>query len=341
MFSVRPRAGLLRSVLVAAIVGAVVVPACTPPTVPDRGVVTAPIGGGREPSVDVAPSAGCSGVVSPIAPGRRTVTIEAGGVTRTAVLDVPAGAAGTAVEASAAPRPLLVSLHPFAMDPAIWDSYSALATAGTARGYVVVTPLGSAPGPRWAVPGGLAADVDDLAFISALVDHIGRVTCVDRNRVFAVGFSAGAAMAQALSCTMPDRFAAVAGSGGVNLTSLCPGAPPTDVLVLHGTADPIVPPAGSQVPFSPPVGLAVAAVVAVDAARAGCDPVPELDRPEPSVLHERYRGCADGRRVESLTLIGAGHTWAGSPNPLLELVAGPTNTDISATATVLDFFGSG
>ncbi|HMX07363.1 MAG TPA: PHB depolymerase family esterase [Microthrixaceae bacterium] len=185
------------------------------------------------------------------------MTIEAGGVTRTAVLDVPAGAAGTAVEASAAPRPLLVSLHPFAMDPAIWDSYSALATAGTARGYVVVTPLGSAPGPRWAVPGGLAADVDDLAFISALVDHIGRVTCVDRNRVFAVGFSAGAAMAQALSCTMPDRFAAVAGSGGVNLTSLCPGAPPTDVLVLHGTADPIVPPAGSQVPFSPPVGLAV------------------------------------------------------------------------------------
>ena len=62
--------------------------------------------------------------------------------------------------------------------------------------------------------------------------------------------------------------------------------------------------------------------------------MPELDRPEPSVLRERYRGCADGRRVESLTLIGAGHTWAGSPNPLLELVAGPTNTDISATATV-------
>ncbi len=48
-------------------------------------------------------------------------------------------------------------------------------------------------------------------------------------------------MSQALSCALPWRMAAVAGSGGTNLTDLCPDSPPTDVLVMHGSADPIAP----------------------------------------------------------------------------------------------------
>lgn len=137
---------------------------------------------------------------------------------------------------------------------------------------------------------------------------------------------------------MPDRFVGVAGSGGVNLTSLCPGSPGTDVLVMHGTADPIVPPAGSELPLSPPIGLSVAEVVATDAARSGCAAVPVVDFPAPTVRRGTYKGCTDGRRVQQLELVNAGHTWAGSPNALLELVTGPTNTDVGATAVVLDFF---
>ncbi|MBS1836318.1 MAG: hypothetical protein JST64_01340 [Actinobacteria bacterium] len=310
---------------------AIVAAACTPPTVPDPGVIAPPAGGGRDPSVDVAPSSGCSPYSAGLPAGRSTVSIVVGATTRTSLVDVPS-------TPSTSPRRLLVSLHPFLMDPQTWDWYSGLAEAGNARGYIVVTPLGSQPGPRWAVPGGLASDTDDLTFIGALVDHVEQHSCIDRNRVFAAGFSAGAAMAQALSCTMPGRFAGVAGSGGVNLTSLCPDSPGTDTLVLHGSADPIVPPAGSQIPFTPPVGLAVATVVAQDAARAGCDPIPVIDQPAPSVHRELFRHCGDGRRVEYLSLIGAGHTWAGSPNALLEIVTGPTNTAISATTTVLDFF---
>jgi polyhydroxybutyrate depolymerase len=232
----------------------------------------------------------------------------------------------------------VVSLHPFLVTPEAWEAYSGLAAAAVARGDVVLTPLGSDPGPRWAVPGGLASDANDLAFIAALLDHVEDDGCVDRNRVFAAGFSAGAAMAQAVSCTMPERFAAVAGSGGVNLTALCPDAPGTSALVLHGTADPIAPPGGSQVPFAPPLGLSVDAVVAQNAERAGCTAVPEVDRPSPSVVRSRYRDCTDGRRVIALSLVGAGHTWAGAPNPLLELVTGPTATELSATEAVLDFF---
>ena len=42
--------------------------------------------------------------------------------------------------------------------------------------------------------------------------------------------------------------------------------------------------------------------------------------------------------MEYWRLLGAGHTWAGSTAPLLEVVAGPTTTSIDANDVVLDFF---
>lgn len=304
--------------------------ACTPPTQPAPGVVVPGPDRGRDPSVDVAPSAGCAtGEALPA--GRTVVTVEVDGAHRVSLLDVPTAP-------SDEPRPVLVSLHPFLVGPEGWDGYSGLAAAATERGYVVLTPLGSDPGPRWAVPGGLQSEARDLEFIGALLDHVEDNGCVDRNRETAAGFSAGAAMAQALSCTMPGRIAAAAGSGGVNLTDLCPDSPGTSMLILHGTADPIAPPSGSEVEFAPPLGLSVDSVAATDAARAGCAPEPTIDQPFPSVRRSTWTGCSDDRRVQRLDMLGAGHTWAGSTNPLLEIVTGPTNTDISATSTVLDFF---
>jgi polyhydroxybutyrate depolymerase len=300
-------------------------PTSPPPTVlppgPDQGI---------EPGGGVLPSTGCTAPAADALPvGRSHLQVPWQGGTRGAYVDVPTP--GTE------PSPLLVSLHPFSLGAAQWEAYSGLAAAGTARGYVVITPQGSDPGPRWAVPGGLETGVDDIGFVNRLVEIVESRTCVDRNREFAAGFSAGAAMAQALSCTLPWRFAAVAGSGGTNLTDLCPDSPGTDVMVLHGTADPIAPPTGSTVVFAPPLGLDVEDVVATNAARAGCDLVPVSDQRYPTVVVDTYQGCDGAQRVEYWRMIGTGHTWAGDPT-LLDLVAGPTNTDFSASEAVLDFF---
>jgi polyhydroxybutyrate depolymerase len=323
------RNGLAAAVLVLVVATAACV---APPTAPGPSVLPQAPGRGKVPGQAVAPSSGCVNASAPALPaGTSTLDIPWQGGTRTAILNVPTSPTTT-------PRPVLVSLHPFALGPEAWEAYSGLAAAAVARGDVVLTPLGSDPGPRWAVPGGLATEADDIGFVNALLDRVEDRSCVDRNREFAAGFSAGAAMAQALSCTVPWRLAAVAGSGGTNLTDLCPDSPGIDTLVLHGTADPIAAPTGSTVIFAPPLGLAVADVVATDAARAGCAPVPVLSQPYPSVTQETYPGCTEHRRVEYRKMLGAGHTWAGAPNPIIELVGGPTNLDFSATTAVLDFF---
>jgi polyhydroxybutyrate depolymerase len=304
---------------------------CTVTTAPGPVVQPQAEGRGKVPGQASAPSTGCT-YVGPDAPpvGRSVQTITWKGQTRTAIVQVPD------VD-GLGPRPLLVSLHPFALNAEVWEQYSGLSAAAKGRGYITVSPYGSDPGPRWAVPGGVETGIDDIGFVGALLDRLEDRLCVDRNREFAAGFSAGAAMAQALSCTMPWRFAAVAGSSGVNLTSPCPASPATDVFVLHGTVDQIAPLTGSTTAFATPLGLAVDTVVATDAARAGCDPTPVLSTPVPQVEARTFTGCADGQRVQYWKEIGAGHTWAG-PTTLLDLVAGPTLTTFSANTVVLDFF---
>jgi polyhydroxybutyrate depolymerase len=328
MSTLRTRRAGLAAVAIA-LVG--LLAACSP-TAPGPTVRPQPAGRGKVAGQDVVPSAACTKPPATTPPtGRSDIHLAFQNGSRYAILDVP-------TTPSATPRPVLVSLHPFALGPDTWDAYSGLAAAAVARGYVVVTPLGSDPGPRWAVPGGVASDADDIGFVSALLDHVEDTLCVNRNREVAAGFSAGAAMAQALSCTLPWRMAAVAGSGGTNLTDPCPQSPGTDVFVLHGTADPIAPITGSNVPTAPPLNLPVSTVVATDAARAGCAPTPTTTQPYASVSADTYQGCTGGRRVQYWRMLGAGHTWAGSPNPIIEAVGGPTNLDFSASTAVLDFF---
>lgn len=311
---------------------ALLVSACTLPTSPAPVVADQPEGRGIVEGVEVAPSEAC--LVSIDAadappPGLSNLSIESGGVTRSAILRVPQGDG---------PHPVLVSLHAFTQSPDQWELYSGLADAALARGYVVASPLGSQPGPRWAVPGGLELGADDVGFIADLLDRIEDRVCVDRNAEFAAGYSAGAAMAQALSCTMPWRFTAVAGSGGMNLTETCPGSPPTDVMTLHGTADPIAPPGGSYVVFSPPLGLPIQTVASTNAARAGCDPTAVESTPVDSVLASTWGGCDDSHRVTHWQMLGAGHTWAGADSLANDLVTGTTLDTFSATEVVLDFF---
>lgn len=233
--------------------------------------------------------------------------------------------------------PLLVSLHPFILDHDAWETYSGLGVAAAARGYWVLAPKGSDPGPRWNVPGGLETGIDDIGWIDELIRTAADTVCVDGDRVFAAGFSAGAAMSVGLTCELPGRFAAIAGSGGTNLTTPCPGSGPVDAMILHGTADPIAPPSGNTIEFTPPVGLDVATVVATFATRNACSPTPTTTSLTPSATVDTY--ACGAHRLEFVSMLGGGHTWAGSEIPL-DIVTGPTDRSFSATSLVLDFFGA-
>ena len=62
----------------------------------------------------------------------------------------------------------------------------------------------------------------DVAFTDAILTQLEGDLCIDKNRVFATGFSFGGGMAMALACTRADVFRAVAFFSGADLTNSCP-----------------------------------------------------------------------------------------------------------------------
>jgi poly(3-hydroxybutyrate) depolymerase len=62
----------------------------------------------------------------------------------------------------------------------------------------------------------------DVALTDAILAQIEGDLCIDKMRVFAIGFSFGGGMAMALACTRADVFRAVAFFSGADLTNSCP-----------------------------------------------------------------------------------------------------------------------
>lgn len=93
--------------------------------------------------------------------------------------------------------------------------------------------------------------VDDVAFLGAVVERLIGERGVDRARVFATGVSAGGFMALRLALEATTRFRAVAAvSANVPAPDnfkCTPAGPGTSVMIMDGTADPLVPFDGGEV----------------------------------------------------------------------------------------------
>jgi polyhydroxybutyrate depolymerase len=95
-------------------------------------------------------------------------------------------------------------------------------------------------------------NVDDVGFLTAMVDKLAGEIGVDRDRVFAAGSSRGGFMAFRLALEAPSRFRAVAAvSANVPAPenfSCKPGSQGTSsVMIMNGTSDPLVPFDGGSV----------------------------------------------------------------------------------------------
>jgi polyhydroxybutyrate depolymerase len=92
-----------------------------------------------------------------------------------------------------------------------------------------------------------ANEIDDVGYITRAVTELATRYGIDRTRVFAIGHSNGAMMAQRLECETGLFAAIVAVSGPLNLeSSACHGARGRRVLAIHGELDTNVPIAGGR-----------------------------------------------------------------------------------------------
>ena len=154
----------------------------------------------------------------------------------------------------------------------------------------------------------------DIEAFNSLLDGTLQRGCYDEHRLAITGVSNGAGFAVRVGCEQAERFAAVvAVSAGLRALDPCPPQARASFLAIHGSADPVTPFRGR-----PPGGAgSVPRFAAAWARRAGCAAAPRTTRTGAGVARTAYRGCAGGRRVETVLLSGTDHGWpgAGPPRP--------------------------
>lgn len=216
-------------------------------------------------------------------------------------------------------------------------------TLADRAGFLVLYP--QAEGRIWdtgegAVSAGLKSRRDDLGFLKALISATAQRYPVDRTRIFATGISRGGHAAYMLACRAPGLIRAIAPVAMTlprGLERDCAKGPPVGLLLIQGTADPLVPYGGGQVTV---LGRRRDAVMSAEATfelfskRNRCGTQTLLSRVG-AVDRLMREGCTVPTRLDRVN--GGGHSWPGGRSALPR-ITGATNADISAPAEIWAFF---
>lgn len=242
------------------------------------------------------------------------------------------------------PRPLVFQFH--GVSSAAWqfEIYTKFKSVADTANFILITPNGtvgtllpSSYGQTW---NNIDFDsVDDVLFVSNLIDTLMGSYNIDTTRIYSAGFSNGGFMGYDLACRLDQRIAAIASVGGSvgtrRLTACSPGRA-VPVLEIHGTSDPVIPYGGGS--FAGISFFPVETVIFFWRDNNQCDisPIisnlPDINTSDGStVVKYEYPNCADGSEVELLKILNGGHTWPGASGP-------NTNQDIIADQEIWRFF---
>lgn len=239
------------------------------------------------------------------------------------------------------PAPLMLSFHGRAGQGKGQEKLTNFDALSDQKGFVVVYPDGLYRSWNAGVGAGPAEsrDIDDVGFVSALIDKLSKELAIDRGRIYASGMSNGGILTQRLGCELSGKLAAiasVAGPMGSKIAANCKPSRPVPVLEMHGTADPIVHMDGTFAQ-GPGRTLSVDETIAGWVARNGCATKPRLSDLGGGVSSEAYGSCKEGAEVILYRIDGAGHTWAGGWQYLPAVIVGPTNRQIDASKIIWEF----
>ncbi|HZR84163.1 MAG TPA: PHB depolymerase family esterase [Candidatus Binatia bacterium] len=252
------------------------------------------------------------------AAGTRDVAIVSGARSRSFRLVVP----DSAVRGE--PAPLVLLFHGSNGDGEKEIAVTGLDRKAAAEGFVLAA--GDGIDRSWNSgfcrdPAGRAcvADVDDVAFARDVVAAVERDVCIDPTRVYATGFSKGAAMVFRLACEASDVFSAFAPVAGALTTSPCAPGRPRAILIVSNAQDAAAPAPAGRSSFEAFLRF------------NGCGDATPSDQPTSGARREAALECADDATT-AFCLVDGGHRWPG----------GATEPDapFRATDAVWGFFAS-
>jgi polyhydroxybutyrate depolymerase len=246
--------------------------------------------------------------------------------------------------------PLVIVLHGGGGSPAAVARLTGFSKLADAAGFIVVYP--QAVNRHWNDGRNVTRfrahreKIDDSGFIAALIDTLSRRLKIDPARIYACGISNGGMMCQRLGIELSHRLAAIATVAAAlpeNLLDSFQPARPLAVLMINGTADPVVPYEGGPVGINAQRGrvLSVEQTARLWAEFNRCSP-PTVDtvitrgNDSTRIVRISFSRGRDGTEVILYRIIGGGHVWPGGErrHPLF----GRYVRSLNATRTIWEFF---
>jgi len=237
--------------------------------------------------------------------------------------------------------PLVLNFHGHGSNAARQERYTGFSTLARQQDFIVAYPQGTI-GPDgktgWASGSPFDPRVNDVRFVSDLLNHLQAELCIDPYRIDATGFSNGGGMVSLLACDLAGRIAAFATVSGSYYplvdprSRTCQPPRPVPILEFHGTADRIVPYTGNRVTGL----LAVPQWLSAWATRDHCAQGPAIFFQRGNVTGEQWIDCATGGAVIHYRISGGGHIWPGGR--VRYFGHGSVTPDISADPLIWQFF---
>lgn len=237
--------------------------------------------------------------------------------------------------------PLLFNLHGYGSNAVQQEVYGDFRSIADTANFILVHPDGTddvSGTAFWNAFGSPTETVDDIGFISALIDTLADDYNIDLNRVYSTGMSNGGFMSYTLACQLSQRIASIASVTGTMVTfnlNACNCQHPMPVMQVHGTLDGTVPYNGNAQGF-----VAVEDLVDHWVDFNNCNTtavetaVPDVNMTDGCTADRFvYSGGTNDASVELYRINGGGHTWPGAP-----VVIGVTNQDFSASVEIWRFF---
>ncbi|TWF57185.1 alpha/beta hydrolase family esterase [Neorhizobium alkalisoli] len=274
-----------------------------------------------------------------------TLTYRWQGIDRTAILHIPEGAAGHAA-------PLAIVMYGSDDKAVNFQKNSGFDAVADRENFITLYP--EAIDGAWNIkskrPAINGEPVDDIGFFRTMIDDLVTRGIVDRERIYATGFSFGALMSYTLACALPDRIAAIAPvASAINEAQVsdCKTGHPMPVMMINGTGDEVQLYDGYIRSF----GRLLSVPETTEYWRRidGCTgenskPLPHLnphDLTRASLV--QWSGCRANTGVELYRIENGGHCWphlavAGNGDPVDGPRFGGCSNDIETATEVWSFF---
>jgi polyhydroxybutyrate depolymerase len=225
------------------------------------------------------------------------------------------------------PVPLLIGLHGGLGTSAQFEANSGFNNLAESNGFIVAYPDGIGNRPdgsgfqTW--NGGYCCgpaqsqQVDDVEFISRLIDQMSARFTIDPKRVYVAGHSNGGILGYQLACRLSHKISAVGVQAGSNVVEKCTPSQPVSFIHVHGTADTNMPIGGGRGSgISPTIFVPARSAVdaMVSAVGATSTPVTGVVASNADITALTWTRVGTNTQVRYVTVATATHAWMGHPS---------------------------